>query len=151
MHRTAWIRRVVWFVGMLVPALPLGVAAHGYTFGAIAVGHVWAPPAAQDAAGVAVYGPLLNRGNARDSLVGASTPIAEAVRFRIAKDGKTRWPAAIALEPGKPLALAPWRVHLWLTGLKRSLQQGDSFDLTLTFADNGSHTVNVIVERAAGH
>jgi copper(I)-binding protein len=135
----------------IAAALPVPAGAHSYKFDDIAVGHVWTPPTPEDAAGAPVYGPLLNRGEAKDSLVGASSPIAERVRFRVSKDGKTRWPEAIVLKPGKPLGLAPWRVHLWLTGLKRSLKQGDRFDLTLTFAHAGKHTVQVFVEKAANH
>jgi len=135
----------------LAVALPRPAAAHSYKIGEIAVGHVWAPPVGQDAEGVPVYGPLLNRGKTSDSLVGASSPIAARVRFRVSKDGKTSWPDSIPLPPGRPLGLAPWRVHLWLTGLKRPLADGDRFDVTLTFAHAGKHTVQVLVERTAGH
>lgn len=131
------------------PAMP--AAAHSYKFGAIAVGHIWAPPAAADATGEPVYGPLLNRGPDADSLVGASSPVAANVRFRVAKDGDTTWPESVTLPPGRPLGLAPWRVHLWLDGLKRPLRAGDRFDLTLTFAHAGTHTVQVLVESAPGH
>jgi periplasmic copper chaperone A len=135
----------------LAAARPLPAAAHSYKFGDIAVGHVWVPPVGQDAEGVPVYGPLLNRGKTPDSLVAASSPIAARVRFRVAKDGKTSWPDSIPLPPGRPLGLAPWRVHLWLMGLKRPLKDGDRFDVTLTFAHAGTHTVQVLVERTAGH
>ena len=130
---------------------PSAASAHSYVFGSMEVGHVWAPPPDPKADGIPVYGPLLNVGAAADRLVAASSPIAERVRFRIAKDGKTTWPDAVELAPGKPLALAPWRVHLWLSGLKRPLKDGDSFELTLTFAKAGTHAVQVIVEHAAGH
>lgn len=132
-------------------ALATSAVAHSYKFGAIAVGHIWAPPAAADATGEPVYGPLLNRGPDADSLVGASSPVAANVRFRVAKDGDTTWPESVTLPPGRPLGLAPWRVHLWLDGLKRPLRAGDRFDLTLTFAHAGTHTVQVLVESASGH
>lgn len=132
-------------------AQTLPAAAHSYKLDTVAVGHVWTPPAAQDAAGVPVYGPLLNRGKAKDSLVGASSPIAAQVRFRVMKDGKAQWLETIVLKPGRPLGLARWRVHLWLTGLKRPLKEGDRFDLTLTFAHAGTHTVQVFVENAPNH
>lgn len=135
---------------LVVLAAPAVVTAHSYKLGDIAVGHVWALPT-NDASGAAVYGPILNRGDAAARLVGASTPIAEAVRFRVARDGETQWLDAIAFAPGKPLALAPWRMHIWLAGLKRPLQDGDSFDLTLDFGDAGQLTVKVVVEKASGH
>ena len=138
-------------VASIAGASPLPAAAHSYKFDTVAVGHIWAPPAAQDAAGVPVYGPLLNRGEAQDSLVGASSPVAAQVRFRVMKDGKAKWPGTVVLKPGRPLGLARWRVHLWLTGLKRPLKEGDRFDLTLTFAHAGTHTVQVFVEKAPDH
>ena len=77
--------------------------------GDIAIGHAWAPPT-ENGAG-AVYLPLLNRGAAPDRLVGASTPIAREVPIRVDKDGEARWPEAIPLVPGKPIALAYGSFH----------------------------------------
>jgi copper(I)-binding protein len=138
-------------VAWIAVAQPLPAAAHGYKFDTVAVGHIWAPPALRDATGVPVYGPLLNRGETKDSLVDASSPVAAQVRFRVMKDGKAQWRKTVALKPGRPLGLARWRVHLWLTGLKRPLKEGDRFDLTLTFAHAGTHTVQVFVEKAPNH
>lgn len=135
---------------LAILATSAGAAAHSYKLGDIAIGHVWAPPT--DGAGeAAVYGPILNRGDATVRLVGATTPIAETVRFRVARDGDTQWLDAIAFTPGKPLALAPWRVHIWLTGLRRPLKAGESFDLTLDFGPAGTVTVTVEVAPASGH
>jgi copper(I)-binding protein len=125
--------------------------AHGYTLGRIAIGHVWAPPPEDGAAGIPVYGPLLNRGDHAVSLLGASSPIARSARFRIDNDGIASWPEALELAPGKPVSLAPWRAHIWLSGLRRNLHAGDSFDLTLDFGAAGDITVTVVVETAAGH
>lgn len=125
--------------------------AHSYKVGSIAIGHVWAPPPAEGADGIAVYGPLLNSGKAPDRLVGVSSPIAERGRFRTEKNGKVGWPAAIELDPGRPYALAPWRAHIWLSGLKQSVKEGDWFDLDLDFADAGHIAVKVVVEKMPGH
>jgi copper(I)-binding protein len=135
---------------MAVP-MPGEAVAHGYKFGEIAVGHIWAPPSNGNTDGVPVYGPFLNRGATPERILGASASLAESVRFRVEKDGKSDWPDSIELAPGKPLALARWRVHLWLAGLKRPLKEGDSFDLVLSFAHAGRHTVKVIVERSSTH
>jgi len=150
-RRMAVLLAAVGVVAALAFLLPSAASAHSYVFGSMEVGHVWAPPPDPKADGIPVYGPLLNVGAAADRLVAAASPIAERVRFRIAKDGKTTWPDAVELAPGKPLALAPWRVHLWLSGLRRPLKDGDSFDLVLNFAKAGQHTVTVIVERTPGH
>src|SRR3546814_11109635 len=95
--------------------------------------------------------PILNNGETPDRLVVAASPVAAQVRFRAAKDGETRWPEAIPLAPGKPFALAEWREHIWLTGLKRPLKPGDRFPLTLTFAKAGKLDIEVMVEESGGH
>jgi hypothetical protein len=135
-------------VAVALVLVPGGARAHSYTLGTLAIGHVWAPPA-EAGGGAPVYGPLLNRANEAARLVGASTPIADRVRFRILdKDGTAHWPDAVELPAGKPVALAAWRVHLWLVGLHRPLHEGDSFELTLDFGQAGKLLVKVIVERS---
>ena len=54
--------------------------------------------------------------------------------------------AGIALEPGKPVTLAPGGYHVMLMGLKAPLKQGDQFPLTLTFERAPPMTVTVNVE-----
>lgn len=148
-------RKIPFFVvfATLVVAvlMPAAVTAHSYKLGNIAVGHIWAPLSESNATGVPVYGPILNRGSTTARLVGASTSITEQVRFRIKKDGEVWWPAAIKLRSGKPVALAAWREHIWLSGLNKPLKEGDSFDMTLDFGKAGSLTVMVVVEGASGH
>lgn len=122
--------------------------AHSYKQGDIAIGHAWAPPTESDVA--AVYLPLLNRGDTPDNLVGASTPIAREVRIRIEKDGKVRWPEAVLIAPGKPIALAAWRQHLWLVDLRRPLKAGERFAMTLEFENAGSIEIDVFVESSPG-
>ena len=77
--------------------------------------------------------------------------IADEVRLRAVQDGRARWLEAVDLAPGEVVALAPWREHLWLTGLKRPLRDGDSFEMTLDFEPAGAVTVTVVVEAAASH
>jgi copper(I)-binding protein len=133
----------------LLPAGP--VIAHSYTLGDIAIGHVWAPPSEPGQTGAPVYGPLFNQGHEAARLVGATSPAAEAVRFRVEKDGVVEWPDEIVLQPGKPLSLAPWRVHLWLEGLEQPLEQGAHVPVTLDFGSAGKKTVEVLVEPNGGH
>jgi periplasmic copper chaperone A len=147
---------IVW-VGFALVALlalaglgqPPAAHAHSYKQGAIAVGHIWAPPTSEDSA--AVYGALMNQGEQAERLIEASSDLADAVRFRAVENGQPNWPEVIDIAPGKVVALAPWREHLWLTGLKRPLQDGDSFEMTLAFKSAGAVTVTVLVESAAGH
>ena len=127
--------------------------AHSYKLGDIAVGHIWAKPSETGADGVPVYAPILNSGKTTVRLVGAFTPIADKTRFRKVdkKDGTMEWPQAIELQPGKPFALAAWREHIWVAGLRKPLKDGDWFDLTLDFADKGTLAVKVRVETTPGH
>lgn len=147
--------RLLMFLGAVsiggVLALPSDALPHSYKLDDIAVGHIWAPSPEVGAEGLAVYGPILNQGRAEARLVGATTPIAGKVRFRKVAEGGTVWPDAIELRPGKPIALAAWREHLWLSDLRKPLAEGDSFDLTLNFGDAGSLQVKVVVEDANAH
>lgn len=135
----------------VVAAIPGTTAAHSYKLGDISVGHLWSPPGASGADGMPVYGAILNRGKTTVHLVGAATPRAGQTRFRTRKGDAIRWVKSIAFQPGRPLALAAWREHIWLSGLKTPLKEGDSFPLTLDFGDAGRITVQVVVESAAGH
>lgn len=132
-----------------VGATPNSGAAQSYKLGDVAVGHIWAPP--PETEGLPVYGPILNRGTAAVRLVGTSTPIAEQVRFRKVSDGGAMWLYIVELRSGKPLALAPWREHIWLSGLRNSLKDGDTFDLTLNLGSAGTLKIKVPVEKSGGH
>lgn len=135
----------------VVAAIPDTTAAHGYKLGEISVGHLWSPPGGAGADGVPVYGAILNRGKTTVHLVGAATPRAGQTRFRTKKGDAVQWVKSIAFRPNRPLALAAWREHIWLSELKTTLKEGDSFPLTLDFGEAGRITVRVVVESAAGH
>lgn len=139
---------------ILTAALALtapGALGHGYTLGDLAIGHVWTPVPEPGAGAIPVYGPLLNRGDEPATLTAASSAAANEVRFRKVKNGEAVWLSEIAVGPGAALALAPWREHIWLTGLARPLEEGDSFPLTLDFGAAGTITVEVVVEQSPGH
>jgi copper(I)-binding protein len=144
---------------LVAAALLLGAAAaicpavaHSYKLGDVAVGHIWAKAPEAGADGVSVYAPILNSGKVPLRLVGAASPIGDEVRLRkVAKDGTVTWPQAIEVSPGKPFTLAAWREHLWVSGLREPLKDGDWFELTLDFGDKGKLPVKVRVETAPGH
>ncbi|MEQ9178582.1 MAG: copper chaperone PCu(A)C [Nitratireductor sp.] len=119
--------------------------------GEIAIGHVWAPPPEPGADGLAVYGAFVNRGAAVVRLVAARAEVAERTRIRADVEGAATWPKAITFRPGQPFALAPWREHIWLSGLRYDVQEGESFKLELDFGEAGSVLVDVAVEAATGH
>jgi hypothetical protein len=141
---------LVAFAPLVLASLPAG--AHGYKLHGISIGHFYAPPPAEGGRDVAVYGPLLNGSDHAVTLEGATSPAAKTVRLRVAKDGEeTHWPEAVELAPGRLLALAPWRVHIWVEGLDRSYAEGESFPLTLDFGTDGSIDIEVVVEDSTSH
>lgn len=147
-------RLLVALAGLLLAALVVpagGVAAHGYRLGKIAIGHIWAPPPRPDADGIAVYGPVLNMGEAPAHLIGVSSPVADEARFRVVSKGEMRWPRQLELRPGKPFSLATWREHIWLSGLHRRPRDGESFPMTLDFGPDGKITVEVEVQSSPAH
>lgn len=130
-------------------ASPQPAATHGAKLNQIKIGHAWAPPT--DGPGGAIYMPLVNDGNEDVRVTGASTPIAERVIIRTGKGEDAEQLDSLTLQPGQPLALAAWRAHFWMDGLERSLSEGDSFPLTLTFEPGRSIEIEVIVESMQGH
>lgn len=148
-RRSNSVRVLCGVLGLFTLILALAVPAfgHSYLFGEIAVGHMWAPPV--KASEGDVYGSVLNQGEAGDRLLAASTPVAEHVVFRFGDESAAR--AAIPLPPGKPVSFASWGYHLHFTGLARPLEEGESFELTLTFENAGARTVRVVVEPQPGH
>jgi hypothetical protein len=98
-----------------------------------------------------VYLTLADTGT-QDTLTSISTPVAvQADLHETINDHgvmKMRSIASLAIEPGKPLVLAPGSYHIMLMDLKRALKQGDTFPITLNFAKAGAVTATVTVEKA---
>jgi len=73
------------------------------------------------------------------ALVGASSPVAGVVEIHeMAMDGgvmRMRAIGNLALPAGKPVELKPGGYHVMLMDLKQPLKEGESVEVTLTFAD----------------
>ncbi|MEW5424937.1 copper chaperone PCu(A)C [Amorphus sp. 3PC139-8] len=155
MPRSSSLRRPLAIAALAAAAVsltPLAATAHSYKLGDIAVGHIWAPPATPSDGEVPIYAPILNGTDHEVTLTGASTDIADEVRFQAVKDdGEVETFRSIALPRGRPTSLAAWSTHLSLDGLHKPLQTGDAFPLTLDFGPDGSLDVTVEVESQAGH
>lgn len=123
--------------------------AHSFKLGEIAIGHVWGLPS--ETPETQVFAPLSNRGQEADELVAARSDICSMIELR--QNNRYDDPAltAIALEPGKPVAMRKGARHLRLIGLTRPLKVGDRFDMILDFQKAGEITVEVIVEDGSGH
>lgn len=99
-----------------------------------------------------VYLRLVNRGPANDLLIGASTPVAAQASVHETKMENglmmMRPLPSLPLPPGRAVELAPSGNHIMLTGLTRDLRRGDTFPLTLRFANSSAVQVSVHVESA---
>lgn len=115
----------------------------------IEIENAWSRAAMQGRVGV-VYLTIIDHG-AADQLTGVSSPLADKAElhesFSEGGVSKMRPAASLALESGKPAVLAPGGYHIMLMNLKRPLNQGDKFPITLTFANAGQMTVQVEVQK----
>jgi len=130
-------------------ALPAAFAAgpalaHSYRHRDIMIGHAWCLPS--EATSTQAFMPLAVVQDRPDTLVGATTPVADAVEFRPVAGGPAaaRW----ELVPRRPVGMRTDGPHLLLTGLRHPLRIRDRFPLTLVFERNGTKEIEVWVERA---
>lgn len=117
----------------------------------ISASDAWARPTLKGTRTGAVYLMLSNHGTASDRLVGVSTPVAE--RAEVHEDVTTNGVMsmapvpALALPAGASTAIEPGRYHIMLVDIKRQLSAGESFPITLTFANAPPLEVKVTVTR----
>lgn len=87
-----------------------------------------------------------------DRVVSASSPVADRVELHeTVRDGdvmKMREVLQLPVQPGLPTVLKPGAHHIMLIGLKRPLNRGDTFPLTITFEKAPSVTTMVTVQSA---
>jgi len=117
----------------------------------VTVEQPWARATAPHAATGAAYVTLT--AGVADRLTGASSPVAAQVEVHetVQDKGVMRMRPVVgglALAAEKTVVLAPGGYHLMLTGLKRQLKPGESFPLTLSFANEPAVTVDVTVATA---
>jgi len=129
---------------------PKGFAADQNLEQGILVEDPWARASATKLARAgAAYFTLTNLGDASDILVSAASDIAETVEIHehTLRDGVMRMGPAgdIALPAGGSVILKPGGLHVMLIGLKYPLKKGNSFDLTLEFANADKITVSVSI------
>jgi copper(I)-binding protein len=104
----------------------------------IAVSDVWVRPAAAGQPTSAVYFTICNAGDAADSLVSVSSPVANMVEVhRTSRDQEgivSMAPAGdLELPPGVAVALEPAGTHVMLMDLTAPIEAGGSVRLTLHF------------------
>jgi copper(I)-binding protein len=107
------------------------------------------PVASKNSAPVSML--IQNSGSTQDRLVGATTPVAESVVLhatQLENGQRVMHPVdAIVVPAGATIGLEPGAMHLMLSGLEQDLVQGQSFPLTLHFAEAGEVAIEVRVRR----
>ncbi|SDL18378.1 hypothetical protein SAMN05192555_10323 [Franzmannia pantelleriensis] len=135
--------------GALLPSL---ASAHDFTLDDIRIAHPFATPTPPGAPNGAAYLDI-TAGDEPAELVGASSPISAVVEIHdmIMDDGnmQMRKLDAIDVEAGETVTMRPGGgYHLMLLGLEDTLVEGESFPLTLEFAEQGEIEVEVWVQEA---
>ena len=117
----------------------------------IVASDAWARPTLTGTRTGAVYLMLSNRGSAPDHLIGVSTPVADRAELHedMTENGMMSMNAVpdLALAPGGSTAIEPGRYHIMLIGMKKSVNVGERFPITLTFATAPPLEVIVAVTR----
>lgn len=97
----------------------------------------------------AAFMTLQNAGPGADRLLSASTLVAGTVELHtVVKEGdvmRMRAVPAIDLPAGQAVMLKPGGFHIMLMDLRRSLNPGESVDITLVFEKSGTRTISVPV------
>lgn len=128
--------------------LLVAVAARGADTGLV-IGHVWARPSPPGVSVAAVYLDLSNQGSADDRLLRITSAVASSVQLHETHDNhgmmSMRQLPFVDVPAGSTVKAAPGALHIMLLGLKKPLLNGDTFSLTLVFANAGELTVQVRV------
>lgn len=145
------------YTGHLTWILPLifllGAQAYAQTSGqnTVVVERPWARATPAGAKNGAAYLTLINNGNARDSLLSATTPAAEKVQFHSASEengvSHMREMHAVEVAPGARVTFSPGGMHIMVVGLKQPLKEGQTFPLSLTFEKAGKVDVTVSIAK----
>jgi copper(I)-binding protein len=139
--------------GMMAAGLALmaGMGSALAQDGGIQIDQAWARATPGAATTGAVYVTLRNQGNTPDTLVAASTPVADKAELHLMKieNGVMEMRAVplLAVPPGQSVVLEPSGYHLMLIGLKKPLKEGDTIPLSLTFEHSGTQQVAVSVAK----
>lgn len=106
------------------------------------------PPSAVNSA---VFVTLMNQSNKDRVVVSASTPAAGKVELHdVIKDGDVmmmRQIPKISVPANSNVMLKPGSLHIMLFDLKHSLEEGQSIDITLTFANGEELNVKAPVKK----
>lgn len=139
---------------VLLPLLSSNSAAQSVIAGPLTLGAPWARQTAPTQKSGGGYLTIRNGGSSSDRLLAATSPISKRVELHTmaVEKGVMRMrpvPGGIPVPAGKLVELKPGGLHLMFVDLKRPLQIGETFPVTLRFERQGRVTVKVRV-RAVG-
>ena len=138
-------------IAAIVVVIGAWVSVTAEASGSIVVERAWARATPKGAPNGAAYLTLANNGSESDRLIDASSPAAENIQFHEEKVengiAKMSQLEAIEVPPGATVRLKPGGVHLMMR-LKRQLQVGEAFPLTLNFERAGAVEVTITIGRA---
>ena len=139
-------------LALLLGFLPLAAAQAQNAPGAkIEVVSPWARATPAGAENAAAYMTLVNKGQAADRLVSASTPVAKMAQLHKTVDDngvmKMLPVDGVEVHAGSQAVFKPGGYHVMLMKLAHPLEVGQSFPLTLTFEKAGAITVTVKVQK----
>lgn len=113
----------------------------------LAIEDVWARDTVGGTANAAVFMTITSP--AADRLAGASTPAAQRTDLMTMHGGsgatRMTYLEGIDIPAGKPVRLDPEGLHVWLAGLARPLEAGQTIPLTLEFEQAGKRQVTVSI------
>lgn len=137
---------------MIVAGLVGAVSAETSRSSGIVVADAWARATPEGARTGAVYLTVMNHGATDDQLMSVATPVADRAKLHIdsIENGVMRMRPLkqVEVKPGGSTVLKPGAVHIMLIGLEQPLKEGDTFPLTLDFAQAGKREVQVTVAKA---
>lgn len=139
------VRRTWLTVGVCALLLASGsVLAHD-----IEVQDAWSRPTVKGIANGVTYFDIKNAGDTDDSLVSASSPVADRAEIHTSEDEdgvtKMRKLDSLDLPAGETKTLSPRGYHIMLMKLKEPLEADSTFPLTLSFENGEDMTVDVHV------
>ncbi|MGZ3157481.1 MAG: copper chaperone PCu(A)C [Burkholderiaceae bacterium] len=125
--------------------------AHDYKVGNLQIEHTVARPSFPGQPSGAAYLTIENHGKVSDKLMSVSSPIAQSAQIHtMSMEGnvmRMREVDGIELKPTSKTVMQPGNgYHIMLVGLKKPLNLGDQFPLTLMFEKAGKLNVSITVE-----
>lgn len=135
---------------LVAPSATMPIRADEAT---LTISDVWARKTRRTTS-AAVYLKIHNASEVGESLLGASSPIANMTMMHLSQetDGimTMEMQDTVNVPTGETIAFAPGGLHIMLMGLSNPLAEGDTFPLTLSFENAGDITVSVEVTGLSG-